>query len=195
MLYNVICSTAILLFRVLYRWDVRGRDNLPVDGPVIICSNHISWWDPLLVGSVVWPRKVHYMAKAELFKLPVFSFVLPRIHVFPVRRGAADRKAIRTALDVVKNGQLLGLFPEGTRSRTGDLLPPQPGVGLITQKSSAPVLPIAIVGPYRLFRPLRVIVGKPLDFSGYQGKKARAEVLDEIANTIMKEIGTLKDSS
>lgn len=135
------------------------------------------------------------MAKAELFKLPVLNIALPRLHAFPVKRDTADRRAIRTALEVVKNGDLLGLFPEGTRSKTGELLPPQPGIGLIAQKSGSPVIPIAIIGPYRLFKPIKVIIGKPVELPAEitegSEKKTRAEMLEDIAGLIMEEIGRL----
>ncbi len=192
MLYNVICWAFIQVFRFIYRWDVDGRENLPVSGPLIICSNHISWWDPPLVGCVAWPRHVHFMAKEELFRLPVLGLIFRMVKAFPVKRDSADRKAIKKALDVLRNEEILGLFPEGTRSRTAELLPPQPGVGLITHKSGAAVVPVAIIGPYVPFKPIRVRIGKPLDFSEYYEKKAKAELLEKIAGTIMEEIDLLR---
>lgn len=195
MLYDLVCNAFILVFKLFYRWDVRGTENLPEEGAAILCANHISWWDPPLVGCLAWPRRVHFMAKAELFKLPVLNIALPRLHAFPVKRDTADRRAIRTALEVVKNGDLLGLFPEGTRSKTGELLPPQPGIGLIAQKSGSPVIPIAIIGPYRLFKPIKVIIGKPVELPAEitegSEKKTRAEMLEDIAGLIMEEIGRL----
>lgn len=195
MLYNLACKAFAIVFKLIYRWDVRGRENLPKDGAAILCANHISWWDPPLVGCVAWPRKVHFMAKAELFQLPLFNIVLPRLHAFPVKRDTADRKAIKTALEVVKSGNVLGLFPEGTRSKTGELLPPQPGIGFIAQKSGSPVIPIAIIGPYRLFKPIKVIIGKPVEIPAEltegADKKGRAETLENIAGLIMQEIARL----
>jgi 1-acyl-sn-glycerol-3-phosphate acyltransferase len=191
-LYNIICVAFIQLFRFVYRWKVEGRENLPAGGPVIICSNHISWLDPPMLGCIAWPRHVHIMAKEELFRIPVFGSIIKRVKAFPVKRDSADLRAIKTAINVVKNGEILGLFPEGTRSRTEELLPPQPGVGLIAHKSGAPVVPVAIMGPYRLFRPIRVKIGKPIDFSEYYGEKSRVELLDKIAVSIMTEIDALR---
>ncbi len=192
MLYNIVCWVFIQVFRFIYRWEVDGRENIPATGPVIICSNHISWSDPPLVGSVAWPRYVHFMAKEELFSIPVLGPIFRMVKAFPVKRDSADRRAIKKALEVIKNGEILGLFPEGTRSRTAELLPPQPGVGLITHKSGAVVVPVAIIGPYRPFKPIRVRIGKPLDFSEYYGQKAKAELLEKIAGTIMEEIDLLR---
>jgi 1-acyl-sn-glycerol-3-phosphate acyltransferase len=185
----------IQIFRFCYRWDVRGLENLPREGPYILCSNHISWWDPPLVGSLVRNRQVHFMAKEELFEIPVFAQILTRIQVFPVKRGSADRRAIKMALDKLKNGNILGLFPEGTRSKTDELLPPQSGVGLIALKSEAPVVPVAIIGHYRLFRPIKVKIGMPLQFAEYYGQKAKSEQLEQIASLIMTEIGRLRQEN
>ncbi|MBS4030739.1 MAG: 1-acyl-sn-glycerol-3-phosphate acyltransferase [Clostridiales bacterium] len=192
MLYVGIRWFFIQIFRFCYRWDVRGLENLPNEGPYILCSNHISWWDPPLIGSIVRNRQVHFMAKEELFRIPVFSQIIKGINVFPVKRGSADRRAIKTALDILKNGNILGLFPEGTRSKTDELLPPQAGVGLIALKSEAPVIPVAIIGPYRLFKPIQVKIGEPLEFTEYYGQKAKAEQLEQIAAAIMANIGRLR---
>ena len=145
-----------------------------------------------MVGSLIRNRQVRFMAKEELFGIPVFSQILKGIQVFPVKRGSADRRAIKTALEILKNGNILGLFPEGTRSKTDKLLPPQAGVGLIALKSEAPVVPVAIIGPYRLFKPLKVKIGKPIQFTEDYGQKAKAEQLEQIAVAIMAEIGRLR---
>jgi 1-acyl-sn-glycerol-3-phosphate acyltransferase len=131
------------------------------------------------------------MAKEELFRLPVLGWLLPRVYAFPVRRGSANRRAISTALQTLRNGGILGLFPEGTRSRTRDLLPPQPGIALIALKSGAVVLPVAIAGPYRLFRPVRVKIGKQMLFEEFNEQKTRAEQLEQVAGRIMTEINRL----
>lgn len=194
-LYWVIRWFFVQVFRLCYRWDIKGMENLPDEGPYILCSNHISWWDPPLVGSLVRKRQVHFMAKEELLKIPVFGQILIRINVFPVKRGSADRRAIKTALDKLKDGNILGLFPEGTRSKTDELLPPQAGVGLIALKSEAPVVPVAIIGPYRLFKPLIVKIGKPLEFAEFYGQKAKSEQLEQISSLIMTEISRLRQDN
>lgn len=192
MLYWFFRWVFVLIFRFFYRWEVSGRENIPLTGSFIICSNHISWWDPPLVGSLVSHQPVYFMAKEELFQLPVFGSIMRKIHAFPVKRDSADRRAIRTALDVLKGGNILGLFPEGTRSKTDELLPPQPGVGMIAIKSEAAVLPVGITGPYKLFRPVRVKIGKPLQFQEHYGQKARTEHFEQVAATIMSEIDWLR---
>ena len=191
MLYRVIRQIFTWIFMTVYRWDVRGRENIPEKGPFIMCANHISWWDPPLVGALT-KHPARFMSKTELFEIPIMGFILPRIGVFPVKRESADLRAIKTAIDTLKAGGNLGMFPEGTRSRTSELLPPQAGVGLIAIKSQAPVVPIAIIGPYKPLRRLKVRIGKPMMFTEYYGGKAKSEHLEAVANLIMAEIARLR---
>ncbi|HEX6989754.1 MAG TPA: lysophospholipid acyltransferase family protein, partial [Bacillota bacterium] len=119
-LYRAARFVFMLVFAVLYRWDVRGREHLPAQGPVLVCANHIHGWDPPLVGTVM-TRPVFFMAKEELFRYPVLGTLLAKVGAFPVRRGTPDRRALKTALDLLASGKVVGLFPEGTRSRDGRL--------------------------------------------------------------------------
>ncbi|MBT9172113.1 MAG: 1-acyl-sn-glycerol-3-phosphate acyltransferase [Syntrophomonadaceae bacterium] len=191
MLYWVIRKVFRVIYRVCFRWRVQGLENIPSDQPFIICANHFSWWDPPLIACLVSHKPVRFMAKEELFRLPVVGLVLRRVYAFPVRRGRADKTAIRTALDTLRNGGILGLFPEGTRNRTGELLPPQPGIALIALKSGSIVLPVAIVGPYRLFRQVRVKIGEPLLLTEGDRQLVRAGQLEQTAGQIMAEIRRL----
>jgi len=192
MLYWLIRKWFRVVYHLLYRLDVHGLENIPLDRPFIICANHFSWWDPPLVGCLVSHKPVHFMAKEELFRMPVLGWIMYRVHAFPVRRDSADRRAIRTALHTLDSGGIIGLFPEGTRSKTSDLLPPQPGIALIALKSEAEVLPVAIAGSYTLFRPVRVKIGQPMCFTEFYGRKIRGEQLDQVAGLIMSEIGRLR---
>ena len=131
------------------------------------------------------------MGKAELFEIPLFGSLIRMLHAFPVKRNTADRAAIRKALSVLAEGGALGIFPEGTRSRDGNLLPPEPGVALLAMKSKAPVIPVGINGCYSPFGKLRLRVGKPLILEESREKKARSRQLEEAAAEVMKEIGKL----
>jgi len=132
------------------------------------------------------------MAKEELFKIPLFRSFLLSIKAFPVKRDSADRRAIKKSLEILKNNEVLGLFPEGTRSKTDNFLPPQPGIALIAIKSEAAVLPIAIVGPYRIFRPIRVQIGTPMNLSEYYDQKISGGQFEQIAGKIMDEVFRLR---
>lgn len=190
-MYGLAKGLFSLLFALLFfGWRVEGRDNLPAEGGAILCSNHISWWDPPLVGCVV-KRRVHFMAKEELFKIPILGSILPALGAFPVRRGTPDRSAIRQALRVLKDGQVLGIFPEGTRSKTGRLQKAEPGTALLAIKSQAPLVPVAILGPYRLFRPIRVRIGAPFTVEEFYDQRLSSEVLDPASEKIMAKIAEL----
>jgi len=135
-------------FFVLLRVRVEGLEHIPADGSFVVCSNHISWLDPLMLGAA-FPRQLFYMTKAEAFESPVAAGILRTVGAFPVRRHTADRRAIRRALDLLGAGRVIAVFPEGTRSRDGRLGRAEAGAALLAVWSGALVLPVAINGRYR----------------------------------------------
>lgn len=191
MLYRFGHAVFRLYFRILYRWRIEGRENIPDKGPFIICSNHISWIDPPLVGCAIPARlQVHFMAKAELFRNAVIRAVLRGVGAFPVKRDRADHAAIRTSLRLLQEGKVLGLFPEGTRSKTGSLQQAQNGAAMIALRTGAPILPVAIAGPYRLGRPVRLYIGAPFKFTAGENGERRVN-LDQSSVAIMESIEAL----
>lgn len=189
MFYIVMRGLFKIIFKIFFRLQVTGAENVPGTGPVIICSNHISWLDPPLMGAVM-KRRTSYMAKEELFDNFLLGLICRKLEAFPVKRKAADRRALKTALQILNQGRVLALFPEGTRSKTGKLGKPLPGVGFIALKSGAPVVPAAIKGPYKLFRPIEVSFGPPLVFDsrgndkGKSMEKISLEIMGNIANML-----------
>ncbi|GAB4073563.1 lysophospholipid acyltransferase family protein [Barrientosiimonas marina] len=186
-LYPIAKTAVSYLFYPLYRIQVIGKENIPEDGPVIICSNHISNLDPPVVG-ITSPRNIHFMAKGELFQKPILGRLLTSINAFPVKRGMKDRNALREGLSILEKGHTLGLFPEGTRSRTGQLGQPLAGAGFFALRSNAAIVPCAIIGPYKPGGKLTVVYGKPMNMDVYREKKTSAK---EAAEAIMTEIGYL----
>ena len=182
MLYLLGKALFWLLFSLAYRWEVRGREHVPAEGPLLVVANHFSWLDPPLVGTVL-PRKVHFMAKQELFRNPLVARILRRLGAFPVRRGQPDRWALRHALQLLQEGRVVAMFPEGTRSR-GPLGPFEPGAALVALKSGAPVLPVAIAGPYRLGGRVRVRIGPPLRWERAGGEGSIEAVTDRMRQAI-----------
>src|SRR5690606_34937430 len=146
MLYRMFRFGFRLLFRLVYRWEIRGAEHVPSEGAVVVCCNHINNLDPPLLGSAL-ERPIRFMAKEELFKIPVLSFLIRRFGAFPVNRGAADKRAVKQALTFLKQGEVLGVFPEGTRSRTGELGAGHTGAAFIALKGKAQVVPAAVIGP------------------------------------------------
>ena len=152
---------------LLMRVRVVGRENFPPEGTkLVLCSNHISNWDPVILVVANTKRHVHFMAKAELFSNKLFSWFLGKqLGAFPVRRGTGDSSAIDTAKQIVNDGKLLGIFPEGTRSKDGKLLRPKSGVAVIVAQTGATVIPAAVVTKHqkaKLFRRVTIAYGKPL---------------------------------
>ncbi|MGE7215690.1 lysophospholipid acyltransferase family protein [Priestia koreensis] len=173
----------------VYRFEVVGAENVPSEGGVIVCSNHIDNLDPPAVG-ITCPRPVSFMAKEELFKLPLLKSILPKLEAFPVRRGMSDREALRKGLGILKEGKVLGLFPEGTRSKDGKLGKGLAGVGFFALRSEAAVVPCAVIGPYRKFKKVKVVYGEPIDLTTYKQERASAEVVTDV---IMSKIAELLD--
>jgi 1-acyl-sn-glycerol-3-phosphate acyltransferase len=151
--------------RVGLRLRVQGRENIPSTGAVLIVCNHISQVDPPVLGVAALPRKSHYMAKAELFRIPLLRRVVYRLGAFPVERGGADRRALRVARDVLRRGDVLLMFPEGRRFTDGRLRPGLPGAGSLGLEPGVTVVPAAIWGSHRLMRAVRVVFGPPIDLS------------------------------
>ncbi|MBM7581339.1 1-acyl-sn-glycerol-3-phosphate acyltransferase [Caldicoprobacter guelmensis] len=178
------------LMFLLFRPRVEGLENFPMEGKTIVYSNHISLLDPVLIGCVL-PRQVFFMAKMELFKIPVLRTIIRQLGAFPVKRGSADLSAIKHSLQVLNDGKVFGIFPEGTRSKTGFLQSFSHGIASIAHKSRAKVLPIAIVGQYRLFRPITVRIGRPLNFEDYFEQKSNTELLERMADEMEKALRDL----
>lgn len=196
MVYYIARGIARLLFCIL-NLKKEGMNKLPPNGPVIVAANHVSNWDPIIVG-IALSRPVHFMAKVELFNNRILGKLLTALHAFPVRRGAADRRAIREALDLLEEGKVIGIFPEGARKKVKPNAQVQAGVALLALKSGAQVVPMACMGtekdfPLGWFEPLVVKMGDPISLDKYRDKKISSALLEEISIQIMQEINALLD--
>ena len=191
MLYNFGRFVFLIILKTFYRMRVHGAENIPRRKPFIICSNHIKWVDPASIGAAFPSRyKINYMAKKELFSNFLFSWALYEVGAFPVNREEADLKAIKRAYQVLKEGKVLGLFPEGTRSKDGQVKKAYNGAALIAVRSGVPIVPVAVVGPYRLFKPFDLYIGKPFVLPPlvYDKKDSKKEMLEEMSREIMNNI-------
>ncbi len=151
-------------------------DKVPDHGPVILCSNHISWWDPVILGCLL-KRPIRFMAKKELFSYPVFGTLLRWLGAFPVDRGRAHVGAIREGLKVLDAGEVLGIFPEGTRQRDRTRLGvPHPGAALLALKTDAPIVPVAIRTSPSEKKRVRVLFGEPFKLEHNQDAKMTEEM-------------------
>lgn len=189
------------IFNILYRVKKKDMDKIPITGKVILCSNHTSYLDPLIIGPYL-PRYVYFMAKKELFGNKFLSFLITLYNAFPVDRKSLDRRTFSTSLDVLKDENLLGVFPEGSRSTDGIVREGKKGVGLICFISRAPVLPIAISGTNkiiqkprkRLFFPrIKIIAGDLIDVNDIIDNNSKKDAIDIIIKKTMDSIRKLYD--
>jgi 1-acyl-sn-glycerol-3-phosphate acyltransferase len=207
---NPVYFLGWFFFRAFYRfycrWRVYHPERVPQAGPVILASNHASFLDPPLVGCGL-RRGINYLARESLFRFPVVGWVLRRWNSVPVDREGGGARGLKAILDRLLNGGPIILFPEGTRSRDGQLQPARSGIGLTVIKSGAPVIPVRVFGTFeaygrhlRLPRPRRVMVkyGQPLYFKELRAEakvcsKARLkEIYQQVADEIMAAIARLE---
>lgn len=197
MFYSLLRICLRAFFKIFFSARIVDASNVPLKGKIILAANHVSNWDPPFLATFL-DRRVFYMAKEELFANKIFAAAITNLGAFPVKRGAADRNAIKRALALLKEGQCLGVFPEGTRSRTGALGKAEAGVALIAAMSKAPVVPAAIINTNKMFSSeklfprLTVVYGRPMKFEGSTKDKA---ALEAFSQSIMDEIAKLLDSA
>lgn len=181
----------------LYHLKTEGAENIPADGPVIVCSNHRSNLDPLLLGIAFLKRRLHFMAKIELFRVPVLRSVIRSLGAFPVRRGQGDAGAMAFAADILRKGGALLMFPEGTRQKyMKDLLRFKSGAARLALQTKAPVLPVAVVPAGKRVGMLRrtvVRIGKPIPFEelGFENDQGSVEAFHRASSVIRNRVAAL----
>lgn len=166
-MYKFLYTLLAPVFRLIYRVHGHGIENIPAEGGLLICPNHISAMDVILVAVCVRKRPINFMAKAELFKIPVLSWLIKGMGAYPIRRGEGDVGAIKKTITFLKDGKTVGMFPQGTRFAGVD--PHESsvkhGAGMIAHRAGVPVLPVAVITKgYKvsLFKRVDVVFGKPI---------------------------------
>ncbi len=191
--YGFVRSLLNAVFFGLYGLHVEGRENIPKDRAIIVAPNHKSYFDPPLIGVAFNTRIVHYMAKEELFKNPLFGWLIRQFGTFPVKRGTVDRTAIRQAVRELKAGNALGIFPEGTRIKRDGLGRFHSGMASLAFMSGASVMPVAVIGSMEMPHkngPLAVLIGKPIDV---KRQKPSDEAIDALNEEVKNEIQKMTD--
>ena len=186
-----------MLLLLLTRWRVRGKENIPSQGPLLIVANHLNNADPPLLD-VSLNRKVVYMAKEELFRSRFLSYFIRGFGAFPVHRGRLDKQAFRQADQLLAQGLVLVMFPEGKRSKSAQLQPASSGSALIALRNSVPILPVGITGTERikgaawlLRRPEIIVnIGRPFHLPPVSSKLNKVELIN-LTNYIMRHIAEL----
>jgi len=185
--YNAVALLSWPILRLLFRLHARGRENLPREGGFVLACNHVSSFDPWPLGLPLWPHRfLRFMAKSELYWFPLVLF-LDGAGAFPVRRGQADVEAIETAVRLAREGNVVAMFPEGTRRRKGLVKKfearPRTGAARIAIEAGVPLVPAALAGTDRLLKlgPLRVAYGPPVDIDGLDPQEATDRLMARIA--------------
>jgi len=188
LLWNFLQFLCYVLVTIFFRFKVYHPQNVPRTGGVLLASNHQSYLDPILVA-VRLQRPVGFFANAYLFRNPYFGWLIRNLHAWPVERGKGDRAAVATAIEKLKAGYAVNIFPEGTRSMDGSISPLERGVALICRKAGAPIIPVAVDVAFeawprnrKLFRPwfVHLMYGKPIDPNQMDAKELVEKLEAEI---------------
>ena len=198
--YSAIAAISWPILYGLFRLRARGRENIPTDGGFVLACNHMSSFDPWPLGLPLWPKRfLRFMAKSELYWSPL-TFVLNGAGAFPVRRGQADTEAIETAVQLARAGNIVAMFPEGTR-RTKGLVKrfearPRTGAARIALEAGVPLVPAAVRGTdhLRRFAPISVVYGAPVDIDDLRGAADLREAAQVATDRLMARIEELEAS-
>ena len=197
-LYRIGYTLCNLVGKVAFDFKVYGRENLIEDGAAILASNHQSYLDPPCIG-MACRNDIYYLARNTLYQRPVIGPLLKRLNTVPVDRDRGDVSSIKAIIRLLRSGQRVIIFPEGTRSSDGKLQPARAGLGMIIAKTLAPVVPVRVFGSFEALprvgglklRPVSVVVGKPMRFSE-DALKGDRDVYQKLSNRVMEEIASLE---
>ena len=191
-LYTIIVFLYGILVKLLFFMKIEGRENVPKDRNCILMGNHQCLLDPVTLALCVPDREIHFMGKKELFENKVLGWIFRQVHGFPVDRGNMDMGAIRTAMGVLKEGETLGIFPEGTRHHDGKIGELETGISVLALKADVPVVPVYLGGAYRVGGKLRAAVGKPLDLDDLRQKRPDSETLNAVKERVSQALHALQ---
>ena len=174
-LYKLCRGISKILFKILYRVEVKGSIDLPEDKGYMICSNHIHAFDPVFIACFT-KRQISFMGKKELFEKPILGKLLKSVGAFPVDREKGDMGALKTAIEILSSNNVMAMFPEGTRSKTGEMGEFKRGAALIASRADVPIVPVKIEGNYKVFSKMILKIGEPL----YPTKENKKTLIDEL---------------
>ena len=180
-----------IYYTFAFRMDIQGEENIPAEGGVVLCCSHISKLDPTTMEGFV-KRPVRYIAKKELFEKRWSAKLLSALGAFPVDRQTTDMKALKTAIKLLKNGEALGIFAEGTRVKEGEAKAAKAGVALFALKGEAPIVPICISSKYKFRSIVHIRYGEPIYLDEYKGQKVTTEMMEEITEKVMEKVREMR---
>ena len=189
-----------LIARTLFSFRVVHPERILENGGAILAMNHQSFVDPPLAG-ICCKREIFFLARKTLFKWPVLGWVFPKINVVPLDRDGSDMGALKTVIKKIKEGNCTILFPEGTRTRDGNLQLPRAGIGLVIAKTMAPVIPMRIFGAYEAFprnrklprrHPITIVVGEPIIFTEEEVAGGGRDIYQKLSDRVMERIAAIQ---
>ncbi|MDY4129259.1 MAG: lysophospholipid acyltransferase family protein [Peptostreptococcus porci] len=169
--YKFVVGVLSFLSKILYRVEIIGEGNIPSEGNLIIIANHKHFLDPVFMLVAVKNRKIIPVAKQELFSVPILKFFMKKVGAIPVNRDNPSISTFRAVLSEIKSGNVLGIFPEGTRADTYDFLTPKSGTTMFSIKTKSDIVPMSIISTFKLFSKVKVVIGEPIDMSQYYNRK------------------------
>lgn len=189
-MYRFLVSIVSVLVKLIYRVKINGIENLKDDQPFIISANHIHIFDPVILATLT-KRQIFFLSKKELFEKKLFAKVFGKLGVIPIDRDNTDIKAIKSCFRVIRDGNILGIFPEGTRVKTVDINNMKKGVALIALKNKVNILPIHIEGTYRIFSKITVDIYPMIEINNFENMED-SEAIDKLTEELFNQIYQVK---
>lgn len=189
-MYRFLVSIVSVLVKLIYRVKINGIENLKDDQPFIISANHIHIFDPVILATLT-KRQIFFLSKKELFEKKLFAKFFGKLGVIPIDRDNTDIKAIKSCFRVIRAGNILGIFPEGTRVKTVDINNMKKGVALIALKSKVNILPIHIEGTYRIFSKITVDIYPMIEINNFENMED-SEAIDKLTEELFNQIYQVK---
>ena len=189
-MYRFLVSIVSVLVKLIYRVKINGIENLKDDQPFIISANHIHIFDPVILATLT-KRQIFFLSKKELFEKKLFAKFFGKLGVIPVDRDNTDIKAIKSCFRVIRDGNILGIFPEGTRVKTVDINNMKKGVALIALKNKVNILPIHIEGTYRIFSKITVEIYPMIEINNFENMED-SEAIDKLTEELFNQIYQVK---
>lgn len=200
MIYSIVKFILKFAFKILFRWEIYGRENLPMSSGAILAANHTSFLDPLLIGAPI-PRKAYFFARSDVFRPRLWGWFLKQLHSIPIERDEPSLSSIKAVLTLLRSGEIVVMFPEGTRISGRRLGEAKGGLGMMVAKSAVPVIPAYISGAASALpkkakmirlKKIKIIYGRPLYLTPLLEGTCRRDGFQRISDRVMTEIGALK---
>lgn len=186
--YKFVLGIFTIFSKVFYKYEVIGAENIPDEGNIIIAANHKSNLDPIFVASAIKNRTVASIGKSELFENKILATILNKLNVIPIDRDNPGISTIKTILKKLKEGYVVGIFPEGTRIKGNGFGEAKAGLALFAVKGKANVVPISIISNYKLFNKVTIYIDKPISFEKYYKQKLSTEDYERLSSDVLEVI-------